>query len=238
MGGEGYGIRLGSTADTATSSTTASMAARHPTPSTVLSFDVGLRNLAYCELDMTAQSTVPHLRRWELIDVLETSSQKRLTTIAVSVHQLLKCLQRIFHQERQANTLKPVLVLIEQQPAMGRCQNMRMKVLSHALQSFFILSISNCEVRFVSPRQKLPAALVAKRARKSYAGRKEASIQLCRRVLMCVPEWTEHWLPVFESARKKDDLADCLLQVLVHLKVTPSALAGFDTVAPPRKPSK
>ena len=63
---------------------------------------------------------------------------------------------------------------------MGRCTNIKMKVLSHVLQTFFVLK--GCRVVFVSPRRKLRG-----QSRKNYEANKALAVQLCRSDLVGMP---------------------------------------------------
>ena len=109
-------------------------------------------------------------------------------------------------------------VFIEQQVN----RNIQMKVLSHVIQTYFMCEakMPSDSIQFVSPKNRFSTNNIKYNqivntcrerlgldqgnvSRKAY---KDLSVLVCRQTLQ------NEWLPYFESAEKKDDLADSFLQ--------------------------
>lgn len=166
----------------------------------VLSFDVGIRNLAYCVMrkrSMTAQFEVCH---WEVID-LQSQTLSDITQTLV----------------RELNARKYLLnvpfVLIESQ----NCSNALMRSVAHSIQTFFLTRAllvkpraARQEVLFVNPRHKLTVvdsqAVVT--ASTPYKRNKKLAVMHCHSLIQDNPGLLEF----FNRLRKKDDLADAFLQ--------------------------
>jgi hypothetical protein len=121
----------------------------------VLAWDVGLRTLSFCVIDMTttvdASAAIDvNIVTWDSIDVQVDDDEekaasgvgagsKRVKTGAVSVEDGARLIMDTLHR-RAAVLLEGVdAIVIEQQPAGGHNQqsNVRMKVMSHAIQCYF-----------------------------------------------------------------------------------------------------
>lgn len=176
----------------------------------IVSFDIGVRNLAECAVEDG------RVREWSVCDVLaEGGCQRKLKQ--VSIADLVPLLLR-FLDARKARyaTFAPDVVLIEQQPSSRFCPNTRTKVLSHVTQAWFVSN--GFRVRFVSPKN--PKSLFADRAdpkakqSKRYARNKRLSIEACQTRIEDQPEW----LAWFSGLSKKDDASDAFLQAVWYEK--------------------
>ena len=189
--------------------------ARAPVPTRYASFDMGVKNLALCIVEV-ADPAPPSIVHWELINTLE-ESPRRLTSarnirIEVAVEALVDAMR-----SRAALWEGVAEVVIEQQPvARMAVSNTLCKCLSHVLQAHFYQM--GARVRFCSPKLKLGvagvddgAAPAKEKAKDRYARHKRAAIDETRRR---VPEG-DTWRAYFEGVSKKDDLADAFLQALV-----------------------
>ena len=149
----------------------------------VLSWDVGLRTLSYCMLQVelivdkqTGEAThVPTVEAWESIDVLAefraataepcqdetTTGRKRKATTTVSKMTLEESVRAVIGSLTTRMALvtpMPDAITIEQQPAGGhnRFSSVNMKVISHVMQGFFFNLLGDqCTITFVSPASKL-----------------------------------------------------------------------------------
>lgn len=100
-------------------------------------------------------------------------------------------------------------VLIENQisPIAGR-----MKTLQGILTEYFVIRYPSAQIRYISSANKLKSNDTKEPANKeptdksTYADHKKDAIELCRSKI------EGDWLSMFESYKKKDDLADCYLQ--------------------------
>jgi hypothetical protein len=168
----------------------------------ILSFDVGIVNLAYCILDNTA------IQHWEIID------------IGVSTNT---CITLIRELDKREYLCDVDTVLIEKQPSF----NPKMRVIAGCLQSYFyIRGMVDREriksVEFFSPKNKLkcyhgPPLTIESKAKSKYAQTKKMGILIAESKLQ---EYTESdvFKRLFQSTTKKDDLSDCYLQALSYLE--------------------
>lgn len=148
----------------------------------ILSFDPGVKHLAYCIVD----GTTGEIRQWRVMDIVPHVKKPPIPRVT---HHLAIAIGEI-------NIDGVTHVRIEQQPT----QNIGMKVMSHVLQALFIH-------RGV-PDVSLVSAKVYKTAGGTYGKRKKASVEKVRELMK--QESTE-WSAFFAGHSKMDDLADCLL---------------------------
>lgn len=195
----------------------------------ILSFDIGIRDLAYCIAEFGSEQQAGAnllVEAWESIDILNDQDENgkrtsRNVSIPESCQLLVAALK--LRSKVMLNT-PPDLILVEQQPG-GKFVNVRMKCLSHALQTFFLVVTEGAiPIEFVSAKLKLavlldslqvqlPAAQSGDAGRRDrYKNNKEFSVQVCRLVLEHHTKNAHDCLAVLESYKKKDDLADALLQ--------------------------
>jgi hypothetical protein len=125
--------------------------------------------------------------------------------------------------EKRHNLLKCDIVVVENQPSM---KNPRMKTISGTVYDYYMIrgmfdkhitQSTITSVRFMSPSNKLKLAnngdtmeLVKLKGddSKTYKLTKQLGIKYCSEMIAQFPEW----LTVFNSHKKKDDMADCFLQ--------------------------
>ena len=171
----------------------------------VASFDLGVRNLAWCVLTRPDQGSWPPtvtIHAWKLIDI-SGGSIKDLNSIdiATCVPLMSKTLK-----EHAADFEGVEHVFLEQQPvSRGGVSNIKTKVLSHICQSFFCAL--DIPVSFVSAKLKLSDM---KEDAETYKERKKLAIKRTSEGMLVVGgEWRTWW-----EARhgKRDDLADAFLQ--------------------------
>ena len=155
----------------------------------MLSIDVGIKNLAMCVLDQRK------IKYWDVSGV-------------PPLHQdgLFPCMKKHL-DERQIHFADVQRVIIEKQPD----KNKGIKSVEHFLHTYFL-----CHDKTVSiwdARYKIPDVVGPGRAQ--YIKRKKASVDRCREFLEKEnPEWLEH----FDKSKKKDDLADTVMQALSYVE--------------------
>ena len=194
----------------------------------ILSFDVGLRHLAYAELLLTdAGDAVRSIERWGVIDVLAADTGKKPKKLGAEAQSaaLIEALDEAFYDPAK---LHYDVVLVENQPSR---KNPAMKSVQVAILAYFatIRLHAGCvgEVRLISASRKLqqdddPArsgvdASASKSAGAAYRARKAQSIAMCRSYLVDTLGDVRA-LAILDAAKKKDDLADALMQALAFLK--------------------
>jgi hypothetical protein len=180
---------------------------------TVLSIDVGIKNLSYCVLKIGGGA--PELQDdinivdWKNIAVTNQCIKK--TPLQNITESLLTTLEEHFD-----DTVIYDYVIIENQPML---KNGLMKTVSVIIYTYFnMLKMHHgniCDVRFVSATNKLKNVDVAK---STYKDRKKASIHLAKMYIeqFCPP--SSSWNDWFHKQQKKDDYADSLNQGIAFIK--------------------
>jgi hypothetical protein len=184
----------------------------------VLSWDIGIKNLAYCIVD----SDTKEIFHWEVIE--NTPSRDSLKLHNEIINNL----------ESRPHLLKVDVLLLEKQPSF----NPTMRMVSSSLYTYFyirgVLQYTPerpkiKELIFFSPRKKLDCTgewislprggrRGGKKAQNRYAAIKKAGIELAYKKLGETHGINGKWVGFLDSKKKKDDLADCWIQCLSWLE--------------------
>lgn len=156
----------------------------------ILSIDVGIKNLAMCQIDETNRI----IHQWDVSGVPPEHDDG-----------LYPCLRR--HLDAKPWVLDSTIVLIEKQPG----QNKKMKSVENFLHAYFVIKTPSAETIIYDARHKVPDVSGTGKAR--YRQRKATAVTRCREFLEG-SEVNAHWMDTFKASRKKDDLADTVLQAL------------------------
>lgn len=203
----------------------------------ILSFDVGTRNLSYC----LVENEPFRVLQWEVVDTHKEIGHA-CKTIEDKKRAVLHCL--CARREQLLQLAEGDSVVIEQQPFGAGRGSPTMNIIAHTIGAFFLLSHPDAtpvfSVRQVSARAKFsivegrwggtwggtapaPAALETndkKRKRQlehaRYKFNKARSVQFCES-LFAAQASLESWREMFDGSKKKDDLADALLQALSQI---------------------
>lgn len=189
----------------------------------VLSFDVGLRHLAYAILTVEEQ-TGPDcakkicLERWGVVDVMERMEEGNKSRDALTT-AIVETLDREFYDGAENPHYDHVL--IENQPAR---KNPEMKGVQMSIHTYFATMrlYVGCvgEIHLVSAKRKLQGEDATKKA--SYRERKALSVELGKKALTEMGgDIAEAALVQLARTKKKDDLCDALLQGLEWLAPPP-----------------
>jgi len=169
----------------------------------ILSFDVGIVNLAYCIVE---DYTILH---WEVITLENNVDHNKLYI------DLITNLDK-----RKEKLLNVDTVLIEKQPSF----NPKMRIIASCLQTYFfirgVIDSSNKIgiIKFFSPKHKLKCyngTEIAVTGKTKYLQTKQMSIIICKEKLEEYSE-PDEIKNMFELSKKKDDLADCYLQAITY----------------------
>lgn len=188
----------------------------------LLSFDVGIRNLAVCKVSVEADDSL-HIFHWDVMDVLEGAAaptSKKLSIPDTARHMIdtLSKNESVFLQNPA-----PTAILIEQQPG-GKFVNVGMKALSHVLQSFMYIKAPHIPIHFVSARKKLQTAESHEKGtaqKKRYTSNKQFAKEAALDLIQTRVVNREEAHSIFTSRSKKDDLADSLLQAVSFCAAPP-----------------
>ena len=184
---------------------------------TILSIDVGIRNLAMCLIEEDTRRVV----QWDVSGVPPQHEDGLFKSI-------------IFHLDARPWVLDAKTILIEKQPG----QNKTMKSVENLLHSYFLIKCPESETIIYDARHKVPDVVGAGKAQ--YRKRKQVSVERCR--LFLNEEPNKHWRETFIQSKKKDDLADTVMQALSYINrvvVAPRETSkASKTVAPEAKKSE
>ena len=204
----------------------------------VLSFDIGIRHLAFAEVECDTNAAVNvsscaepkqhwlKLHRWEVIDLgpgLKGASVPGAVVCALEARFLW------------VDTARLDAVLIENQPAF---KNPVMKSVQVAVHTFFAM-LKHCmpdmvgEIRLMSATRKTlvsvaptpppladapsPASAGAPTASTIYRDRKAAAVRLCAHYVRDVLRDDIH-ATTLQDSKKRDDLSDCFMQAMCFLQ--------------------
>jgi hypothetical protein len=189
----------------------------------ILSFDVGIKNLALCVIE-------DHIiKYWDVLEVPNGQNENL-------------CINLVKVLDENKYLLDSDTVVIEKQPS----RNNKMRIMENLLTSYFIIKGVNdplssiTKIKVYSAKHKLGKFTV--RGKTNYSARKKLSITRCTEFLKRT-EQTKDILVKFDKSKKKDDLADSLLQALKFLNskiLEEIENADLDTVCyiTARKPTK
>lgn len=179
-----------------------------------LSFDIGIRNFAYCLVSIEGQNV--NLLQWENIDILEENGVMVTSSKKIPMHKIRPLLVKTLEKRRSAWS-RVDRILMEQQ--IGHSRNAKFE----GMVCMWLHLQLQKPIQTVSPRQKLMVHFVNNLWTKdknvdaqAYKLRKEYTVNL-------VTSWVQTQDPTlratFMDAAKKDDLADVLVQAIaVHIK--------------------
>jgi hypothetical protein len=178
----------------------------------LLSIDCGIKNLAMCLIDPATK----RIQKWDVSGVPPKHADG-----------IFPCMVR--HLKEKAWTLEAKTVLIEKQPD----RNRGMKGIENLLHTYFL--IHDKDVVIWDARHKIPDVAGAGKAK--YTERKKASIQRARKFIES--EMNQDWVKFFDNHKKKDDLADTVMQALSYIDKRPVETAPKkEKKQVPRKPTE
>jgi hypothetical protein len=184
----------------------------------ILSIDVGIRNLAICLMDEDNGNIV---KEWDVDGI----PPQHTDGVYVSMRD---------HLDARPWVLGAKTILIEKQPD----RNKKMVSVMHFLHAYFIIKCPQAETILYDARHKIPD--VAGPGKAQYNKRKKVSIERCEAFIRDGTT-NAHWLDTFIKSKKKDDLADTVMQALSfvnRIEVTPASKKKKTTKLVARKPNE
>ena len=183
----------------------------------ILSIDVGIRNLAMCLID--DKSNI--VQEWDVSGVPPEHKDGLYISLRV-------------HLDARPWVLTANTILIEKQPD----RNKKMISVMHFLHSYFIIRCPKAETILYDARHKIPD--VAGPGKAQYNKRKKVAIERCEAFIRDGPT-NAHWLETFQKSKKKDDLADTVMQALSFInrkEIVPASKKKKSTKLIARKPNE
>jgi fructose-specific phosphotransferase system component IIB len=176
----------------------------------LLSIDCGIKNLAMCLIDPLTKK----IHQWDVSGVPPKHADG-----------IFPCMVK--HLNAKPWVLEAKTVIIEKQPD----RNRGMKGIENLLHTYFL--VKEKDVVIWDARHKIPDHAGAGKA--MYAKRKKASIERARTF---ISKENENWVKFFDDHKKKDDLADTVMQALSFIDKRPIDEGPTkEKKAVPRKPT-
>jgi hypothetical protein len=158
----------------------------------VLSFDIGIKNLAYCLIEHDKDTD--YILDWNIIDCSEKSIEK-------IIKKMISELDNLEH------LLSANIILIEKQPNYNR----RMMSINNYVYMYYMIKTVNTDTTVInySPTQKLKCSDIKSntKSKNKYQINKRTAIEHARHFIK-----DTEWSAFYERFSKKDDLADSFLQ--------------------------
>ena len=181
----------------------------------ILSIDVGIRNLAMCQFNETSNLVV----NWDVSGI----PPEHKDGVYVSLRK---------HLDERPWVLESDIILIEKQPD----RNKKMKMVEHFLHAYFVIKAPKSETIIYDAKFKIPDVVGPGKAQ--YMKRKKVSIERCEAFLRG-DDTNKHWIETFMKSKKKDDLADTVMQAISFTKrVEPKKKEKIVKKLVPRKPNE
>jgi hypothetical protein len=184
----------------------------------ILSIDVGIRNLALCLLDEDHKNLV---KEWDVDGIPPQHAD--------GVYKSMRD-----HLDARPWVLTAKIILIEEQPSF----NKKMVSVMHFLHAYFIIKCPEAETIIYHASNKIPD--ISGPGKAQYNKRKKASIERCEAFIRS-NDVNTHWVDTFVKSKKKDDLADTVMQALSFVnrkEVTPASKKKKKTKLVARKPNE
>lgn len=177
----------------------------------LLSFDVGIKNLAYCIIYFSDEGD------WTILDWVKINCipDKRYKYISENdaIGNIIKCLDEL-------NVIDSIdTILIERQPP---CNYKMRNISNYILMYYKIHSImfnKNINILLYSAKNKLKNVSynTGNYSKNNYYRNKKLAIDYCKSIL------PEQWLKFINKNKKKDDLADSFLQGISYIDLVTCA---------------
>lgn len=176
----------------------------------IASFDVGIRNLAYCIMDEKC-----NIVDWSVVDVLENKTTK-VSKMKQCIFMFAKCVANVLDTIDMSNCNR---VIIEHQPS----RNNKMKAMGNIIIGYLATKYHdkpNNWAIFVAPRNKLKVydgPSIDCHLKNKYGQNKYYAKEHCKYFLNKL-NIAYRWKLLYNDSKKKDDLADSYLQGMWYIK--------------------
>jgi hypothetical protein len=167
-----------------------------------VSFDIGLRNLAVCKLDVNKESKEFSIDYWKVMSAVPDDINVNKTAL----EDLCPMFNTLVEKHLPEWTSDVSVAYIESQP-MGRTRNLKTKVLSHILQVGLLRTKPDIRVQFIHPTLKLKNMTGPRDYRKN-----KAHAVTETQNLLDSDKCKSADAPSLFVGSKRDDLADAFLQ--------------------------
>ena len=174
----------------------------------ILSWDIGIKNLAYCLINIDDDTDTINIEDWNIIKVTEDAKE----SVYIITTKLIEQIKKLNFESKNID-----VVLIENQPVL---KNPKMKTIQTVLYSYFLIKQSELkvfnEIKFISASLKLKVydgPEIEITCKSKYTRTKKLAVAHTKYFL----KDNSLMLDFFTNHNKKDDLADCYLQSLYYI---------------------
>lgn len=173
----------------------------------IISFDVGIRNLGFVIIQLDEKNINQHtIDKWDVLELCDKNTKASSVDniiIGMNMYKLLDELLSDYDFD---------VILIENQ--IGR-NAIKMKTIQGMLNMYFVMrGYNNTNIINYNAVHKLKHFLKNKKT--TYTERKKLSKQITEQ--LCKLYYGDEIFNYYKKFKKKDDLADCLLQCLDYIK--------------------
>lgn len=175
----------------------------------ILSIDVGIRNLGMCLIHPQTKK----IHHWDATGIPPQHSDGLFVSLKT-------------HMKDRPWVLEASKVLVEKQPD----KNRTMKSVEHFIHVYFLCHEK--EVQIYDAKYKIPDVVGPGRA--MYLKRKKTSVLRCTEF---IKEHNPEWVDWFMKQKKKDDLADSVMQALSYIDAVKPIEKTKKKTPTPRKPT-
>jgi len=163
----------------------------------ILSFDIGLKNMAYCIVTVDSENHLHEIVDWSLV-TLESSS---IYTLADSI---ISTCEKLFTGKTFTE------ILIENQPCM---KAPTMKSIQMIIFTYMRIHFKDANIYMCSAANKLKVSRNKTGIKLTYTQKKKRAVELTREYIQGAP-----LEPFFSGCKKRDDLADAYLQAVYYME--------------------
>ena len=171
----------------------------------ILSIDVGIRNLAYVIIEVIDVDT-HHITKWDVLELIEPDEKAAKvdnTKIGLSLYKQLDDVLEGHHLDK---------ILIENQIGQNA---IKMKCIQGMINMYFVMRQYDIET-IINYNAVHKLKYFLKGAKTTYNERKKKSKEITQ--CLCKQYYGPEMYEYYFSFKKKDDLADCLLQAIDFIR--------------------
>jgi hypothetical protein len=179
----------------------------------ILSFDCGIKNLAYCLLEVDKTAATLSIVEWDIINIISGDKSVKSVKFGDLASLLMESLKLTFDGSYD-------YILIENQPCI---KNPTMKSIQMMIYSYFLLyQPPSTQLLLISASNKLkpiviPPGYTGSTSTSDYKKKKEAAVEITRFYLREVLKDQANEIKL-GAEKKKDDLCDSFLQAIYFIK--------------------
>ena len=163
----------------------------------ILSFDIGLKNMAYSIITTNTEHMQLEIIEWSLVTLESTNIYSLADSIIETCHRLFS--GRMFTD-----------ILIENQPCM---KAPTMKSIQMIIFTYMRIHFKDANIYMCSAANKLKVSKNKVLGKLTYTEKKKRAIELTKEYIQGTP-----FEPFFLSCKKRDDLADAYLQAVYYVE--------------------